>query len=99
MVSSEYDSIKPWEAPTPPIEVPPEALSELAQASLIEAFILREGTDYGAAEVSHGAKINQVKKQIEKKQVKIIFDPDTESVTLLNEVDWVKLQKPKITTG
>jgi uncharacterized protein len=69
--------------PLPPIEVPREALSDEALSNLIEAFILREGTDYGAHEVSYDTKASQVRKQLDSDDVKIVFDPNTETVTLL----------------
>ena len=75
----------------PPVDVPSEALSEEALTGLIEAFILREGTDYGSAEISHDTKIGQVRKQLDKGDIKIAFDPNTESVNLLTLRDWNRL--------
>jgi uncharacterized protein YheU (UPF0270 family) len=71
------------EKPSPPVEVPLEALDPDTCRSLIESFILREGTDYGASEVSLEQKISQVRRQLEKGEVKIIFDPASESVDLM----------------
>jgi len=73
------------EAQQPPIEIPSSALSPDALAGLIEAFIMREGTDYGANEVPHESKIKQVQKQLEKGDVKIVFDPNTDTATLITE--------------
>jgi uncharacterized protein YheU (UPF0270 family) len=81
--------------PAPPVEVPPSAISDDALSALIESFILREGTDYGLAEASHSTKIGQVRKQIQKEQVKIVFDPESETVTLVTIQDWLKMQKPQ----
>lgn len=77
--------------PQPPIEVPMEQLSPEALHGLIESFILREGTDYGREEVSLEKKMEQVRKQMNRGDVKIIFDPNTETVTLLTKRDWLKL--------
>jgi len=77
--------------PSPPIEIPLERISAEAIEALIDAFILREGTDYGKYEVDHGTKHQQVRTQIENERVKIVFDPDSESVTLLKVDDWKKL--------
>jgi len=79
------------ERPQPPIEVPAEALSAEALDGIIDNFILREGTDYGAQEVSREAQIQRVRKQIDKGDVKIVYDPNTESVTLMTLVQWLKL--------
>jgi uncharacterized protein YheU (UPF0270 family) len=77
--------------PTPPVEVPMEQLSQEVLAALVESFVLREGTDYGAAEVSHGTKNQQVLRQLKNGQVKIVFDPDSESVTLMLAEDFRRL--------
>ncbi len=66
-----------------PIEVPKDVLSDEAFSNLIEAFVLREGTDYGMHDVEHDTKLNQVRKQLDLGEVKIVFDPNTDSVTLL----------------
>ena len=94
---TDYEDHYPFEPNTrdnevlPPVEVPPEALSEAALTGLIEAFILREGTDYGVTEISHDTKIGQVRKQLDKGDLKIAFDPNTESVNLLTLRDWKRL--------
>lgn len=74
----------------PPIEVPVDKLSEDVVQSLIEEFILREGTDYGASEVSLEKKKEQVSKQLENDEIKIVFDPNTESVTLMTTHQFLK---------
>ncbi len=65
------------------IEIPGENLDPETLTSVIESFILREGTDYGVSEVSLETKIRQVLRQIEAGEVKIVFDEESESVTLL----------------
>lgn len=77
-----------------PVEIPREALSKEALHGIIDSFILREGTDYGSQEISHEAKYQQILKQLDKGHIKIVFDPESESVTLLTERDWKKLQGP-----
>ncbi|MFV3407911.1 YheU family protein [Bdellovibrio bacteriovorus] len=76
-----------------PIEIPKEALSEQALRGVIDNFIQREGTDYGVNEVSYETKMQQVQKQIDKGHVRIVFDPNTESVSLMPELEWKKFQK------
>lgn len=72
----------------PPVEVPARALGDETLKSLIESFVLREGTDYGAHEVSLDKKIQQVTQQILSGEVKIIFDPETESIHLMTRLDF-----------
>jgi uncharacterized protein YheU (UPF0270 family) len=77
----------------PPIEIPATSLSKEALNGMIDAFIMREGTDYGINEVSHEAKFKQIQKQIESGRVRIVFDPNTDSATLMTETDFKKLEK------
>ena len=75
----------------PPVEIPMEALSSDTLQSVIESYILREGTDYGWHEADHDNKIDQIKRQLSNGKIKIAFDPNTESVTLLTAQEWRKL--------
>lgn len=72
----------------PPIEVPREKLSAEILDALIEEFVLREGTDYGAVEVSLLKKKQQVEKQIIKDEIKIVFDFETQSATLMTKQEF-----------
>lgn len=76
-----------------PIEIPAEALSSEALLGVIDNFIQREGTDYGLHEASYEAKVQQVQKQLSKGYVRIVFDPNSETVSLVTEAEWKKLQK------
>lgn len=76
-----------------PVEVPAEKLSADILQALIESFILREGTDYGVVEISLEKKVEAVRKQIQRQDVKIIFDFETESVTLVTRQEWEKLRR------
>lgn len=80
-------------AAIPPVEVPLENLTPEILTAVIESFILREGTDYGVNEVALETKMNQIRKQLDKKQIRIVFDFASESVTLMSETDWKKFQK------
>lgn len=77
----------------PPMEVPREALSDDAIRAIIESFILREGTDYGREEVGFETKITQIEKQLDKGDVKIVYDPNTETVGIVTAHEWAKLQR------
>jgi uncharacterized protein YheU (UPF0270 family) len=66
-----------------PVEVPWKALSADALRGVVEAYILREGTDYGAREFSHEEKVRQLLEGVARGEARILFDPVTESVTLL----------------
>jgi uncharacterized protein YheU (UPF0270 family) len=65
------------------IEVPPDALSPEALRALVEEFVTRDGTDYGAVEPDLDAKVADVMRQLERGEVRIVFDPDSETTTLV----------------
>jgi hypothetical protein len=67
----------------PPLEVPHTELSADALHGVIESFVLREGTDYGARDVPHETKIAQVLRQLERGEAKILFDPVTETIDIV----------------
>jgi uncharacterized protein YheU (UPF0270 family) len=49
---------------------------------VIESFVLREGTDYGERECSLEQKVAQVRAQLERGQARILFDPESSTVTI-----------------
>ncbi|HEX7477437.1 MAG TPA: YheU family protein [Polyangiales bacterium] len=73
------------------VEVPYTALSAAALEGLIEEFITREGTEYGHKEHALPDMRAGVRKQIERGLVTIVFDPDSETTTLINRSDLVRL--------
>lgn len=66
-----------------PVEIPPAELSPEALRGVVEAFVNREGTDYGAVERSLDEKVADVLRQLERREARVVFDPETESVTIL----------------
>ena len=66
-----------------PVEVPYTQLSPGALRGVIESFVLREGTEYGEREYSLEQKVEQVMAQLERREAHILFDPGTETVTLV----------------
>lgn len=65
------------------LEIPYRELSSDALRGVIEAFVLREGTDYGETHHSLEDKVQQVLRQLERKEARIVFDPNTESVDIV----------------
>jgi uncharacterized protein YheU (UPF0270 family) len=68
--------------PQEPVVVPHKDLSPDTLRSVIESFVLREGTDYGTTDYSLEQKVAHVMRQLERGEARIMFDPNTESVTL-----------------
>jgi uncharacterized protein YheU (UPF0270 family) len=65
-----------------PVEIPHAALSPEALRGVIEAFVLREGTDYGEREFTLEQKCAQVLAQIRRGEARILYDPESETVTI-----------------
>jgi uncharacterized protein len=65
------------------IEVAPGDLSAAALRALVEEFVTRDGTDYGAVERDLEAKVADVMRQLARGEVRIVFDPDSETTTLV----------------
>lgn len=66
-----------------PVEVPPQALAPATLRAVLEAFVLREGTDYGAVERSFEEKVADVRRQLDRGEARLVFDPCSGSVTLV----------------
>lgn len=63
--------------------IPLEQLSHETLTAIIEDFILREGTEYGAEDVSKEAKVFQVKKQLEQGHAVLVYSELHESINIL----------------
>jgi len=62
--------------------IPYQMLSPEALQGIIEAFVTREGTDYGTQDVSLATKVGQVRHQLDAGTAVIVYDADTESCTI-----------------
>ena len=72
------------EAPrTGGIEIAWTELSGDALRGLAEAFVNREGTDYGARERSFESKVEDVLGQIRRGEALVVFDPESESANIV----------------
>ena len=66
-----------------PIEVPQGDLAPETLAALIESFVLREGSDYGAVERDFASKLADVRRQLARGEARIEFDPVSETVNIV----------------
>jgi uncharacterized protein YheU (UPF0270 family) len=64
-------------------ELSPDELSPEALRGLIEEFVTRDGTDYGAVERSVEEKIAQVRAQLASGEARLVFDPTTETANIV----------------
>lgn len=68
---------------TDSIEIPCAELSPEALRGVVESFVLREGTDYGVRQHTFEEKVAQVMDQLQRRQARILFDPESQSVTIV----------------
>ena len=65
------------------MQIPYKELREDVLRSIIEEFVLREGTEYGSLDHSLEEKVADVRTQLEKGKVEIVFDPKEESCDIV----------------
>lgn len=73
--------IVPWK------DLPPDTLH-----NLIEEVVTRDGTDYGDTEIPTATKVEQVREQLKKEQVFVVFDETTESVSVLSKEQLAEIE-------
>ena len=66
-----------------PITIPYTELSEDALRGVLESFVLREGTEYGARDFSLDEKVAHVMRQLRRGEAQIVFDPDAETIDIV----------------
>jgi uncharacterized protein len=59
-----------------------ELAADLLHA-VVESYVLREGTDYGEKEFSLEEKVGHVISQLKRGEVRIVFDPESETVSII----------------
>ncbi len=64
------------------VELSPDDLSPETLRGLVEEFVTRGGTDYGAVERGVEEKIAQVLAQLRSGEARLVFDPQTETANV-----------------
>jgi|TARA_B110000967_G_C18891163_1_gene567495 uncharacterized protein YheU (UPF0270 family) len=64
------------------MNIPYQELAVETLTAIIEEFISREGTDYGAHETSLEKKVQQVMNQLKRGEIVVTFDPESQSCDL-----------------
>lgn len=65
--------------------IPQSALSQEALVGVIKEFVLREGTEYGPTDVPLETKVKQVQRQLDRGEVIIVFDQESESIDIVSK--------------
>ena len=61
------------------MDIPWQNLEASTLRAVIDEFVSRDGTDYGARESSHETKIEQVHRLLREGKAKVVFDEETET--------------------
>jgi uncharacterized protein YheU (UPF0270 family) len=75
------------------VVVPWERLSAPALAGVITEFVTREGTEHGMVDVPLETKIAQVRRQLERGEVLVLFDGKSETVNLVLASEHARRQR------
>ena len=73
----------PVEGTRPASSLSPDDFSPEPLRGLIEEFVTRDGTNYGAVERRVEEEIAQVTAQLSSGEASIIFDPETETANIV----------------
>jgi uncharacterized protein len=65
------------------VVVPYTELEGETLRAVIEAFVLREGTDYGAREFDLEEKVAHVRSQLERGIAQIVYDAESETIDIV----------------
>lgn len=79
---------------TEPLVIPATELSESALRGVIESFVLREGTEYGEQDVPIDTKVAQVRRQLERGEALILFDPASETIQIVLSRELLRRSQP-----
>lgn len=66
-----------------PVVVPHGELAPELLRAVVESYVLREGTDYGEREIALEDKVARVIAQLKRGDAEIVFDPDTDTVSIV----------------
>jgi uncharacterized protein len=66
-----------------PVEIPHKELALATLRAVVESFVLREGTDYGAQDAPFERKVADVMRQLERREAAILYDPQSDSVDIV----------------
>lgn len=77
------------------MEIPIDSLEAETLWRVVEEFVTREGTDYGAHDTALMQKVEQVIRQLKKGEAFLLFDPESESCHIVSRSQYQRLQKEK----
>lgn len=70
------------------VVIPWRDLSDTALRGVIEEFVTREGTEYGYEDVPLDRKVDDVRRQLERGDVLVLWNAKTETVSIVTRRDF-----------
>jgi uncharacterized protein YheU (UPF0270 family) len=67
--------------------IPHRELSALALQGLLEEFVSRDGTDSGYTKLSLQQRADQVRRQLDRGEVVVVYNPDAQSANIVPSRD------------
>ena len=64
------------------MKIPIDKLEKDLLVSIVEEFVLRDGTDYGAVEIEFDNKVDEFLRKLRTEEYFICFDAVTDSLTI-----------------
>lgn len=65
--------------------IPFDSIDDETLQSLVESFVLREGTDYGEVEIGLQEKVEQIIEQLKSGDIVIEYSEEHESVNIIEK--------------
>lgn len=75
--------------------IPEQTLKKEVLESLLEEIVTRDGTDYGEEELTTEQKVNNALRALEQGRMKLLWDAETESASLVTAEKAKKLLQAK----
>lgn len=67
--------------------IPYTELTEETLQALIEEFVTREGTEYGEQDIALETKVQQILRQLQKKEIFIVYSEIHETCSIVHKDD------------
>lgn len=73
------------------VEVPPARLAPDVYRALLEDYVTRDGTDYGARELDLPEKVARLQRQLQTGEVRLLYEAESGQWDLLPAVEAARL--------
>lgn len=70
------------------LRIPHADLSDEALAGLIEEFVTRDGTDYGAHELDTASKVERLRRQLHTGKAVVVYDDEEQCCNIVTAEQW-----------